>query len=60
VIFFMNANDQSVVVIPTLTWKATPMISLYVRYAAYAGRDGSEFGSLFTTGTATLGLGIQL
>ncbi len=60
VIFFMNANDQSVVAIPTFTWKVSPLISVYVRYAAYAGRDGSEFGSLFTTGTATLGLGIQL
>ena len=60
VIVFMNANDQSVVAIPTLTWKISPLISLYVRYAAYGGRDGSEFGSLFTTATATLGLGMQI
>jgi hypothetical protein len=60
VIFFMNANDQSIVAIPTLTWKAAAVLSLYLRYTAYAGRDGSEFGSLFTTGSMTLGLGIQL
>ena len=60
VIFFMNANDQSVVVIPTLTWKASVSLSIYLRYTAYAGRDGSEFGSLFTTGSTTLGLGVQL
>jgi hypothetical protein len=56
----MNANDQSIVAIPTLTWKAAPVLSLYLRYTAYAGRDGSEFGSLFTRRSVTLGLGIQL
>jgi hypothetical protein len=60
VICFMNANDQSIVAIPTLTWKASLSLSVYVRYTAYAGRDGSEFGSLFTTGSLTLGLGVQL
>jgi hypothetical protein len=60
VICFMNANDRSIVAIPTLTWKASPSVSLYVRYTAYAGREGSEFGSLFITGSMTLGLGVQL
>jgi hypothetical protein len=60
VIFFMNANDQSIVAIPTLTWKASVSFSFYLRYKAYAGRDGSEFGSLFTTRSMTLGLGVQL
>ena len=60
VIFFMNANDQSIVAIPTLTWKASVSFSFYLRYTAYAGRDGSEFGSLFTTRSMTLGLGVQL
>jgi len=60
VIFFMNANDQSIVAIPTLTWKAGVSLSFYLRYAAYSGRDGSEFGSLFTTCSITLGLGVQL
>jgi hypothetical protein len=59
VICFMNANDQSFVAIPTLTWKASVSLSLYLRYTAYAGRDGSEFGSLFTTGSTALGLGVQ-
>jgi hypothetical protein len=56
----MNANDQSIVAIPTLTWKASVSFSFYLRYTAYAGRDGSEFGSLFTTRSMTLGLGVQL
>jgi hypothetical protein len=60
VILFMNVNDQSIVAIPTLTWKAASVLSLYLRYTAYAGRDGSEFGSLFTTRSMTLGLGVQL
>jgi hypothetical protein len=59
-ILFMNANDQSIVAIPTLTWRAAPVLSLYLRYTAYAGRDGSEFGSLFTRRSVTLGLGVQL
>jgi hypothetical protein len=60
VIIFMNANDQSIVAIPTLTWKVSVLFSLYARYTAYAGRDGSEFGSLFTSGSMSLGLGVQL
>jgi hypothetical protein len=60
VICFMNANDQSVVVIPTLTWKPVLSLSIYARYTAYAGRDGSEFGSLFSTESMTLGVGLQL
>ena len=60
VICFMNGADRSVVFIPTLTWKISVAASLYARYTAYAGRDGSEFGSLFTTGSMTLGLGVQL
>jgi hypothetical protein len=60
VIVFMNANDQSIVAIPTLTWRASVSLSLYLRYTSYAGRDGSEFGSLFTTRSMTLGLGVQL
>jgi hypothetical protein len=60
VIVFMNANDQSIVAVPTLTWKASAFLSLYLRYTAYAGREGSEFGSLFTTRSMTLGLGLQL
>ena len=60
VICFMNAYDRSVVAIPTLTWKASVYLSLYARYTVYAGRDGSEFGSLFMTDTMTLGLGVQL
>jgi len=59
-ICFMNANDQSVVVIPTLTWKPFLSLSVYARYSAYAGRDDSEFGSLFWTGTMTFGVGVQL
>jgi hypothetical protein len=59
-ILFMNVNDGSIVAIPTLTWKASRSLSLYVRYQAYAGRDGSEFGSLFWTGSLTLGLGVQM
>lgn len=60
VICFMNAYDRSVVAMPTLTWKASAYVSLYARYAVYAGRDGSEFGSLFMTDSITLGAGVQL
>jgi hypothetical protein len=60
VIVFMNANDQSIVAIPTLTWRASVSLSLYLRYTANVGRDGSEFGSLFTARSMTLGLGVLL
>ncbi len=57
---FMNADDQSVVMIPTLTWKPALSLSVYARYTAYVGRNGSEFGSLFSTGSMTFGVGVQL
>ncbi len=60
VIGFINADDGSIVAIPTLTWKLSRSLSLYVRYTVYAGRDGSEFGTLFTKESVTLGLGVQL
>jgi hypothetical protein len=59
-ILFMNVNDQSVVAIPSVTWKPFPVVSLYARYAWYAGSDGSEFGSLFTAGSVSLGIGLQI
>jgi hypothetical protein len=59
-ICFMNANDLSTVMIPSVTWRVSEYYSLYVRYAAYLGRDGSEFGSLFTTDVLNLGIGVQL
>ena len=57
---FMNAEDRSLVIIPTITYKPIASLSVYVRCAFYAGRDGSEFGSLFTANALTLGLGVQI
>jgi len=59
-ICFMNAADGSVALIPTLTWKASQSVSVYIRYTGYLGTDGSEFGSLFTTAALGIGIGVQL
>jgi hypothetical protein len=59
-ICFMNANDLSTVMIPSITQRVSENCSLYVRYTIYLGRDGSEFGSLFTTDVLNLGIGVQL
>ncbi|MGD0338964.1 MAG: hypothetical protein ABSB78_09260 [Bacteroidota bacterium] len=59
-ICFMNANDMSTVLVPSVTRRVSENCSLYVRYTAYLGRDGSEFGSLFTTTALNLGIGVQL
>ena len=60
IICFMNANDRSTVLIPCITRRVWDNCSLYIRYTAYLGKDGSEFGSLFTTSTLNLGVGVQL
>jgi hypothetical protein len=60
VLCLMNANDQSLAAIPTLTWKPAPPVSLYLRTSLYEGRSGSEFGSLFQTAQLTCGCGVQL
>jgi hypothetical protein len=59
-ICFMNANDMSTVMIPSVTRRVSENCSLYVRYTAYLGRSGSEFVSLFATTVLNLGIGVQL
>jgi hypothetical protein len=59
-ICFMNTNDMSTVIIPSVTWRVIEKCSLYMRYTAFLGRDGSEFGSLFTATALNLGIQFQL
>lgn len=59
-ICFMNTNDMSTVIIPSVTWRVIEKCSLSVRYTAFLGRDGSEFGSLFTATALNLGIQFQL
>lgn len=59
-ICFMNASDLSTVLIPSITRRVSQNCSLYMRYTVYMGREGSEFGSLFTTTALNLGIGVQL
>ena len=59
-ICFLNTSDLSTVMIPTFAWRVSEYFSAYLRYSWYHGKTGSEFGSLFTTSSLTLGLGVQL
>lgn len=60
-IVFMNMDDGgSLVLIPTAARKVSKTLSLYARITSYLGGSGTEFGSLFTRSSFSMGLQVQL
>ena len=59
-LIFMNADDASMVIIPAVTLKVSKYASLYTRFTSYLGSRGTEFGSLFTRASLSLGLQVQI
>ncbi len=60
-IAFIDIDDGgSLTVVPTLSWQVSKFASIYTRAAAYFGGRGTEFGSLFTKSSLTIGFQIQV
>jgi hypothetical protein len=57
---FMNAQDLSAVLIPTLSFKLSDNFSTYGRLAVFTGSSESEFGALFYETTFSLGVQVRL
>jgi len=57
---FINAQDFSTVIIPTVSFKLSENFSTYARLALFTGRSDSEFGALFYQKTLNLGIQFQL
>jgi len=57
---FMNADDLSAVIIPTLSFKISDNLSTYGRLSVFTGKCDSEFGALFYKTTFSLGGEVQL
>ncbi len=58
-ISFINADDWSAALIPTVTARISQYFSPYIRYTMLLGKNDSEFGCLFLKGTLNLGIGVQ-
>lgn len=57
---FINLQDFSSVLIPTISLKLSENLSTYARLAIFTGSGDSEFGALFYTRTFSLGIQFQL
>ncbi len=57
---FLNAQDLSAVIIPTVSFKLSDNFSTYGRLSQFTGKSDSEFGALFYKTTFNLGLQVQL
>jgi len=57
---FVNAQDFSAVVIPTVSYKVSDNLSTYGRLSWFTGGSESEFGAIFYTTTFNLGIQVQL
>lgn len=57
---FVNAQDLSGVVIPTISYKLSVNLSAYGRLSVFSGGSDSEFGALFYKTTFNLGAQVQL
>ncbi len=57
---FINLQDVSAVLIPTVAFKVSDNFSTYGRLAWFSGSGDSEFGALFYTKTFNLGIQFQL
>jgi len=59
-IAFVDIDDGgSMAVLPTLSWQFSSYVSGYLRGEGYIGASGTEFGSLFTTASLTIGLQVH-
>ncbi len=56
----MNADDASVVLVPTVSYRVSEFLSLYVRFTSFLGQNDSEYGALFTRYSTNLGIQFQL
>ena len=56
----MNADDASIVLVPTVSYRISQFFSLYVRFTAFLGKNDSEYGALFTKNSTNLGIQFQL
>ena len=56
----MNADDASVVVVPTISYRISEFFSVYGRFTAFLGKSDSEYGALFTKNSTNLGIQFQL
>ncbi len=57
---FVNAQDMSAVIIPTLLFRISDNLSSYGRLTVFTGKSDSEFGALFYKATFNLGIRAQL
>ena len=56
----MNADDASVVLVPTVTYRVSQYLSVYGRLTSFLGSSDSEYGALFTKTSSNLGVQVQL
>ncbi|MGA7159487.1 MAG: hypothetical protein WBZ48_00685 [Bacteroidota bacterium] len=56
----MNADDASIVLVPTVSYQTSEFLTLYVRLAFFVGDSDSEYGALFTRYSTNLGIQFQL
>jgi len=57
---FMNAQDLSAVIVPTVSFKLSDNFSTYGRLSVFTGKSDSEFGALFYKTTFNFGAQVQL
>ena len=57
---FVNMQDFSAVIVPTVSYKISDNLSAYGRMALFTGTSESEFGALFEKETFNIGLQVQL
>ena len=57
---FLNVQDLSSVLIPTLSLKFSDNVSAYGRFSWFRGNNESEFGALFYKGSFNVGVQFQL
>lgn len=57
---FLNAQDLSAVIIPTVSFKLSDNFSSYGRLSVFTGKSESEFGALFYKTTFNLGIQVQI
>jgi hypothetical protein len=56
----MNADDASIVLVPTVSYRISQYLSLYARFTKFLGKSDSEYGALFMDNSTNLGIQFQL
>jgi hypothetical protein len=59
VLGLVNAVDKSSVVVTSLSYKFSPVVTTYMRGTIFSGRDGTEYGSMFVCKSFQAGFTIQ-